>query len=231
MPFIDNNVTAGVSAKANYRVGRANSDNNAELEYGINLPWLSSATGSYLYYDCSIACMLDSGAVVHNALPQVNKDYDTLSTVFLEEQGVDKYIDRHINLKSNDQFQDAVQRMAHSRYWFVLWGQALRVGYRVPIPGVKVIAGVPAIPFDAEPQLAYNRILPGANYSGIPVWHAEWRLWYTTAVPPTSNTIPSIDSAGHISGAQPLPSAIKTPWSDADDNAVSSSLTPGGPVQ
>lgn len=196
-----------------------NVDDNTEIEKGVELPWTSGPIGSWIYFDCTVGVVLDSGIVVHNRLPQVDKTADSLSSVFLDNTQFDKVTDLGVNLKCQDQYTDIVQRMGHSRYWFRIWGRALRVGYRVPIPGIKTIGGVAAIPYDKNPQWAYNRIAPGANYGGVILWMAEWSLWYTTAVPPGNNTIPEADPVAHITGAAKPPVGIQAPFSEADDNA------------
>lgn len=219
MPFQNNNATSGIPEKDKFQVGRANVDRGEPAEQGTLLPWPNDPAASYVYYDCAIGVMLDSGIVVHNRLPQVNNAPDTIASINLDDPNLDQLTGFGVNLKCRDQYQDIVQRMGHARYWFRLWGQALRVGYQVPIPGIKMIGGVPVIPYDKNPQWGYNSIAPGGNYSGVILWRAQWSLWYTTAVPPTSNTIPVADPSAHISGTDQLPKGIQAPYSQADDNA------------
>ena len=88
--------------------------------------------------------------------------------------------------------------------------------------GIQTIGGVPAIPYDKNPQWAFNRIAPGGNYGGVILWHAKWSLWYTTAVPPTSQTIPAADPSAHISSVVLPPSVIQAPFTAPDSNAVTS---------
>lgn len=222
MPFKDNNVARGLPKNGNFQVGRSNIDSGKVIENGLLLPWPSNPQTSWVYYDCTISVMLDSGIVVHNRLPQVNRTPDTLASCGLDAAQMDRITQDGVNLKCNDQYADIVQRMGHSRYWFRIWGQALRVGYRVPIPGITTIGGVAAIPYDRNPQWAYNRIAPGGNYGGIILWHAEWSLWYTTAVPPRSQYIPANDPGAHINGNVALPRGIQAPFSRPDDNAETS---------
>ncbi len=173
--------------------------------------------------------MLDSGIVVHNRLPQVDRVPDSLSSTFLDASDLETIKDSGVNLKCNDQYQDIAQRMGHARYWFRIWGQALRVGYKVPIPGIKEIGGVPAIPFDENPQWAFNRIFPMGSYGGVILWHAAWSLWYTTLVPPKSQKIPAADPSAHITGDVRLPSAgIPAAYSQADSEAQPSNPIPTG---
>lgn len=180
------------------------------VEEDVLLPWPSDPNSSWLYFDCTVGVMLDSGIVVHNRLPQVDRTPDTLASMILSDPNLDKIAGPDggpgLNLVCNDQYKDIVQRMGHSRYWFRIWGQALRVGLRVPIPSIKSIGGVPAIPYDRNPQWAFNRIAPGGNYGGIILWHAGWSLWYTTAVPPRTNEIPEVEPMAHISSKSAGPS-------------------------
>ena len=224
MPFVNENVAAKLSTTNPYQVGESNVDNNEVLEQNIALPWAADPAGSYVYYDCTVGVMLDSGIVVHNRLPQSNPNkIDTLATVYTDDPAFEHLTAYGVNLNSKDQYKDIVQRMGHSRYWFRLWGQALRIGYRVPIPGIKTIGGVPAIPYDKNPQWAYNRIAPGGNYSGAILWHAAWSLWYTTDAPPVNSQIPEVDPSAHISGSTPPPAqqrGMQMPYSQADDSAT-----------
>lgn len=227
-PFRDSNVARGLPANAPYQIGRSDVDKNTPVEQGIDIPWSSDPAGSYVYYDCAVGVMLDSGIVVHNRLPQVSRGTDTLARTSLDDPNLDQLTGYGVNLRCLDQYQDIVQRMGHARYWFRIWGQALRVGYQVPIPGIRTIGGVTAIPYDKNTQWAYNSIAPGANYSGTILWRAQWSLWYTTAVPPVSNTVPAADPSAHIGGTSQPPATIQAPFSQADDDAVPSVPTTTG---
>lgn len=224
MPFTNENVLAGLARSAPYQVGRSDVDAGAVLERGVGLPWLSDPSASWVYFECTVGSVLDSGIVVHNRLPQVNNAPDTLAgTVLgLDDPSLDLITGIGVNLKCRDQYTDIVQRMGHARYWFRIWGQALRFGYQIPIPGIKMIGGVPAIPYDKNPQWAFNRIAPGGNFGGVVLWHAQWSLWYTTAVPPRNNAFPASDPSAHIAGVTPLPTAIQAPYTVPDDDAQKS---------
>lgn len=223
MPFKNSNVASGIPLNDRYQVGISDEDSATPIiEQGSFLPWASESSASWVYFDCTIGAMLDSGIVVHNRLPQVNRTADTLASCDFAASNFDEVLGPGVNLKCKDQYADIVQRMGHARYWFRIWGQALRIGYQVPIPGIKLIGGVPAIPYDKNVQWAFNRIAPGGNYSGAILWHAAWSLWYTTAVPPTSNDIPAADPSAHISGQTAIPdkNGIQAPFSAPDDNAT-----------
>lgn len=227
MPFKDTNVALGLPKNSSVQVGRSNSDPVAPVvENSFGVPSASDPQASWVYYDCAVGVMLDSGIVVHNRLPQVNNVPDTLSACLLDDPNMDKIRVGGVNLKCLDQYTDIVQRMGHARYWFRLWGQALRLGYQVPIPGIKTIGGVAAIPYDRNPQWALNRILPGGNYGGVVMWHAVWSLWYTTAGPTILPTIPAADPSAHISSATSTsgggaqPSVVQAPYSGPDDNST-----------
>lgn len=219
MPFTNDNVLNKLSPTDNFQVGKTNVDDGAILERGINLS-TPGKSATWIYFDCTVGCMLDSGIVVHNRLPQIDNTADTLASSLLDDTNLDRVAGPGVNLRCNDQYADIVQRMGHSRYWFRIWGQALRFRHRIPIPGIRYIGGVPAIPYDRNPQWAFCRIFPGGNYGGVILWHAAWSLWYTTAVPPKSNQIPEADPSAHIRGDVQQPASIQAPYSQPDDNAV-----------
>lgn len=222
MPFQDNNIASGIAKKSQFQVGESDIDNNLVAERNITIPTVNSVEATWVYFDCNISVMLDSGIVVHNRLPQVDREADALSINSLYGSAAyEKTLDATgVNLKCKDQYTDIVQRMGHARYWFRLYGKALRIRYQIPIPGIKFIGGVPAIPYDKNPQWAYNSIVPGGNFGGVIMWRAEWSLWYTTATPPILQTIPASDPSGHITGTSQQPRETQAPFSEADDNAV-----------
>lgn len=179
----------------------------APVETGVKLS-TPNERANWVYYDATLGCVLDSGIVVHRRLPSVDNDPDTLASCVITDPDVDKLTGRGVNLKSHDSFEDVVQRMAHSQYWFRLWGQALRVGEQVPIPSLKSIGGVDAISHDAEPQFAYNKIV--GNYSGLVLWHGVWSLWYTLAKPPKTQQKPPPNFSQHTDGASET--EMQAPW-------------------
>lgn len=224
MPLKDNNVASGLPKNSPYKVGVSDVDRpTPTIESGALLPWPSDPSASWVYFEMTPLIILDSGIVVHNRLPQVDNAPDTLSMMDLASPDFSIRTASGVNLSCRDQYTDIVQRMGHARYWLCLRGRALRIGLRVPIPGVRTIGGAPAIPYDKNPQWAFNRIFPGGNYSGAILWHAEWSLWYTTAVPPRSSAdVPAVDFAAHIAATTPPPdvSGVQVPYSQPDDNAV-----------
>lgn len=226
MPVKNNNVALGLSESNPFQVGRSNSDDGgSNFESNILLPWSSDVAATWVYYDCAVGTMLDSGIVVHHRLPQVDRTYDTLASCSLDDPNLDRLTGFGVNLKCNDQYTDIVQRMGHARYWFRIWGQALRVGYKVPIPGIKTVGGVTAIPYDKNPQWGYNTISPNGNYSGVILWYAQWSLWYTILTPPVDQNIPTANPSAHIKGdTQPPRNGIQSPFSQPDDNAREGSI-------
>lgn len=222
MAILKENVAAGLSQGSKFKAGISDYDPGKVIEQGVKLPWPSQPNISWVYYDCTVSAMLDSGIVVHNRLPQIDNTYDTLGMCDFNDPNLDTLINGGVNIHSNDEYTDIVQRMAHSRYWFRIHGQALRIGKKIPIPSLKTVGGVSLIPHDNNPQWAFNRIAPGVNYNGVILWHAAWSLWYTTLTPPRTQFIPAADPSAHISEATPQPptSGIQAPYSQPDDNAT-----------
>ena len=211
----DENILAKVVG-GTFQQGISNQDNGATpIEKEILLP-TPTERATWVYYDVALGCALDSGIVVHRRLPQVDNEADTLASCVITDPNIDVLTGRGVNLKSNDAFEDIVQRMAHSRYWFKLWGQAMRVGEQIPIPGLKTIGSVKAIPHDQNPQWAYNKIV--GNYSGQVLWYAQWSLWYTLASAPTTQQDPPQNLAQHTDGKSY--DGLQAPVSKPDDNAM-----------
>lgn len=218
--FQNENVTQGLPKTSRFQAGVSNFDpGGVPPEQNVFLPGNPLDTASWVYYDICLASVLDPGIVTHRHLPQVDADPDTLASCIITDPNIDKITGRGVNLISNDQYEDVVQRMAHSVYWFRLFGQALRIGEQVPIPGLKTVAGVKAVPHDANPQNAWNKIV--GNYSGLPLWHAYWSLWYTLASPPKKQQVPPPNLAQHISGDVKLPEGMQAPFSVPDGAAQS----------
>lgn len=229
MPFKNENALKGLPVNGSYQVGRSNVDSGNSVERNILLPWPQDPAATWVYFDCVVEHRLDSGIVVHNRLPQVDNDPDSLGAAYLDDAKLDTYQGTGINLKCQDQYQDIKQRMGHARYWFRLHGQALRVGYRIPIPKLRTVGGVAVIPHDRTPQYAFCRVR--GNFGGIILWHAAWSLWYTTLVPPNSNSTPEVDPALHITGNAKPPDGLQAPYTTSDGNAVKQAPTqrPLGP--
>ena len=217
-PFKNENIAQKLPKNAKFQAGVSNYDPPGRpVEQGITLPWASLGEASWVYYDVTLLNVLDSGIVVHRTLPQYDRTADTLASCDITDPTIDRLTGRGVNTISNDKFTDIVQRMGHSRYWFRLFGQAMRIGYQVPIPGIKRVADVKAIPHDENPQWAYNKIV--GNYSGAPLWHAQWSLWYTVAEPPKAQQTPPQNVAVHIGGNVVLPKELQAPFSQPDDEA------------
>lgn len=219
MPFVNENVAEGLPRDAAYQVGVSNVyPPSTPIETGVKIP-TPLDRANWVYYDIALECMLDSGIVVHRRLPQVDNTYDTLASCDISESNVDLLKGLGVNLKSNDTFQDVVQRMAHSQYFFRLHGRAARLGDQIPIPSLKYIAGVTAIPYDNEKQFAYNKI--AGNYGGQVLWKAEWSLWYTLASAPKAQQTTPQNLNLHID-ATSRDEGMQAPLSLPDDNSVSS---------
>jgi hypothetical protein len=216
--FQNENKVHGLQPNAAYQVGISDLDTLGNApESGVNAGWLIDPDVSWLEYECWIECRLDSGVVTHRQLPQSVQSYDTLGQITVDDplMAVNK---NGINLKSKGKFTGLVQRMANSVYRFNLKGRALRMGYQIPIPSLKSVAGVPAIPDDEDPQKAFCMLW--GNYSGVPVYLAQWSLWYTVSVPPTKPQDPPADLADHIAATDQLPQGIQVPVTVPDSQAV-----------
>lgn len=223
--FQDENLTNGLQPNNRFQVGVSDFDDGGiSVEQGIGISWSSDPEATWLFHECTIQCYLDSGIAVHNHLPQVDNDADTLGSYFSTDASGETITNKGVNTVSLDRFTDLEQRMAHSRYWFNLVGRAVRVGYQIPIPKLKSIGGVVPTPYDQTAQKAFNRII--ANYSGVPVYYAEWSLWYTVTTPPTSQQLPPANLAAHITADTPLPQQMQAPFSQPDAKASNTNPVP-----
>ena len=232
--FLNENVAHGLPANAQYQAGISNIDpQGTPPENGITLPVLSDPSASYDYFENHLEYVLDSGVVTHRYLPQFNgvANPDTLSSydVFASQPST---IDGGVNLVSNDDYEDIVQQMAHSRYWIHMYGQGVRIGRQIPIPGlVGTIGGVKATPDDERPQTAFNKIV--GNYSGQVVFYARWSLWYTLTEPPNASQSNSgmgpvpPNLAAHAGQDDNADNGVQVPFSEPDDEAINS----GPPLQ
>lgn len=191
---------------------RGNFDSGGTLEDKVKLA-APSENATWVYYDVAIVSVLDSGIVVHRRLPQVDRAADTLASCDITDTNIDKLTGRGVNLISNDMYTDVIQRMAHSQYWFRLYGQAMRFKEQIPIPGIKSIGGVITVPYGK--QVAYNKIV--GNYSGVVLWYAEWSLWYTLASPPKKQQAPPQNPALFTDGNSA--DYMQVPWSLPDDSS------------
>lgn len=221
-PWYNENALAGLSPNPNsfIQAGISNTDSPTDHpEDVLTLPWLIDPVASWLAYTCTLETHLDAGIALHRPLPQRSGQtdrVDTLTSSYVDDYDADTTVDRGVNTISTGKFTDVVQRMAPSLYRFCLRGWGLRMGYQIPIPGLRSVAGVDATP--AERQMAFNEII--ANYSGIPLWYAQWELWYYVTVPPTVNVLPPPNVAEHIRADVELPMGLPVPQGVSDYNAV-----------
>ena len=220
--LMNENVVAGLSPRNDWQQGISNYDSGGNnLEKGVVLPYIVDAGVSYLWYDCQIDCYLDSGIAIHRTLPQSNYDDDSLGVTGMFSTTLNTLTNDGVNLKSNGTFTHIKQRMADSIYRFCLRGNAIRVAYRVPIPKLLSVGGVEAVPDDEQPQYAMNKLAP-MNLSGVPVFFAEWRLWYTVLNAPKSEQEVPPNLAAHIRGDQELPEGLQVPYTTPDQDAQTS---------
>jgi hypothetical protein len=181
----------------------------------VTFEWFKNPDATYINYGCHIECFLDSGVVLHKALPQFEQPVDTLGTYDLAAPGGAK-VKVGENLVSAGNYTDVLQRMATSTYRFLLKGFGVRVGYQVPVPSIKSVAGIPATP--TEQWVRGNEVI--GNYYGIPVFNNAWELWYLVAAPPKRSQLAPPNLADHIAANQTLPDLISVPASPADYNAT-----------
>lgn len=218
--FLDENTAAGLTPGLN---GAQSGVNNADPgtqhpENNIGFPWMMDKASSWMAYRCWVECELDAGMALHKPLPQQSQPVDTLASIFTTDPTADTNTSG-ANFKSKGAYTDVVQRMATSTYIFRLRGMALRIGYRIPIPGLKSVAGV--IPVPAAKQMVRDSEVVG-NFSGVPLFYSEWDLWYYVTSPPKSENVPPPNMAAHIRGDAELPAddGIAVPISRPDFNAV-----------
>jgi hypothetical protein len=198
-----------------------NKDNKDILpEKALPLPYLADPAASYLDYRCWVECVLDAGMVLHKSLPQKQASVDTLASDFIDNKLLDQNKKSGVNIKPAAQTVDTIQRMATSTYRFVLKGYGIRIGYQIPIPGLKSVGGMTAVP--QGEQRAYNA-LAGYALGGIPIWFARWEISYVLVGTPTGTTAPIPPNLGaHIYPNTPLPQTVALPQTPIDMSAVAS---------
>jgi len=247
--ILDENKAAGITG-SKYLEGVSNVDPGTLIESGFLLPYVTDKKTSWLDYRCALSVELDPGVVLHKILPQSQQDVDTLASgVFdpppklvrvtqvvptggIVNQNVVKLAQgtpfdelvAQANTTSAGKYTDTVQRMATSRYWFCLKGWAIRAGYRIPIPGLTTVCGVPAIPDNPQKVLSDSEII--ANYSGVPIYFSQWELWYFINVPPKQAQTPPPNLAEHITADVTLPKGMQAPLTQPDPQAVEAATTP-----
>jgi hypothetical protein len=224
--FQDENVEEGLPAAGSFQAGNSNLDTGSLVDQGFTLPWmLDDPTSTWLDYRCYVEIFLDSGLALHKPLPQgfdqtiTVSNVDSLASVDVDDS--DTMADETVlgtTTASLGGYTDYLQRMATSTYRFVLRGWGVRAGFKVPIPGLVSVAGVPAYP--AETQHVVDNVVVG-NLSGIPVYSAAWELWYYVSIPPTAPQTPPANLALHIRGdAQPPANELPIPVSQSDQSAL-----------
>jgi hypothetical protein len=182
------------------------------------LPYVVDPVASFIDYSCWIEVWLASGRSVHKVLPQTAQTPDTLGVVAIYDptMGSNK---NGVNTISAGEFADIVQQMATSKYYFVLKGWGIRVGYPVPVPKLNGIAGLSEAnvievsyrPTDNMPgQWSLGNRLEG-NFSGVPFYFNQWELWYTVTHPPKSLLQVPQNLAQHIAATDQSPSAMAVP--------------------
>jgi hypothetical protein len=184
----------------------------------LNIPWGVQPTVSWLDYQCWVEIDLDAGMALHKPLPQASTTVDTLASITIDD-GRGDTVTTGVNLKSSKTNADVIQRMATSTYRFLLRGYGARVGYQVPVPGLKSVGGSPAIP-DARQWTSGQIIM--ANFMGIPTFFCAWDLHYIVTGPFQSNVQAPIppNPAWHIRPDAQLPLSIPLPRALLDPDAT-----------
>ncbi len=217
--FQDENRVAGLppGTTAPAQAGVSNVGANS-AESGFGLPWCKDKETSWLDYSCWVEVQLDSGMVLHKALPQqTQQGVDTLASATVQPLASNfATLDGGVELESVGNYEDTIQRMATSEYTFVLKGYGMRAGYKVPVPGLKSVAGITPTP--TRQWSSGNRVI--ANYSGVPIFFCQWELWYIVSVPPEGKELPPPNLAEHIRGDAQLPTEMQIPYTQPDSNAV-----------
>ncbi len=188
----------------------------------IQAPYAVSPELSWMEYRCWVEIELDPGLALHKTLPQKNDSPDDLSYEFVDDPNFATINpDSGVVVASNSTGQDAIQRMATSTYTFHLRGYAVRIGYQVPIPGLKSVGAQKAVPM--FPQRASNMIV--GNCGGVPLWFAYWDLTYMVAGPLGKKAVAPVPDnlASHIAADATLPQAIQFPWTRVDPRSQVSS--------
>lgn len=219
--FTDENLSNRLPAGASYPVqaGVDDQDIGAFAETGFGLPWLIDPVNTWLNYRCTIEADLDAGIAIHKPLPQGSPGemiMDSLGVTDVYDPRLAAGANEGVRTVSQDEFADVVQKMATSSYRFLLRGWAVRAGYQVPIPKLVSVAGVRAIPLAR--QWGVNEVV--ANCCGVPVFLAQWELWYGVTLPPSKNVLPPANLAAHIRADAKLPDEMQVAYSLPDSNAV-----------
>jgi len=215
--FQNENLANKIPENSFFLSGESNADDGQPIESGFGLPWSIDPRLTWMTYNCWIECYLDSGMALHKPLPQSTVSTDTLSSQIVSPLDTSAPSNKNgVNLVSKQNFFDVAQRMATSTYRFCLLGYGIRAGYQIPIPGLKTVAGVPAIYERSGP--CWNRVV--GNLSGIPLFLASWELWYFVTLPPRQDQEPPPDFANAIRATQELPDVQQVAFSTGDYNSV-----------
>ncbi len=189
-------------------------------DQGMDVPWAVNPLASWLGYQCWVEVSLDAGMALHKVLPQGNPNVDTLGSIAINDPRGD-VVTAGINMSSQSQATDIIQRMATSEYRFVLRGTGMRIGYKIPIPKLLKVGNATPVPEGV--QRAANLIVGGV--AGIPLWFAYWELPYVVTSPLGSQAEAPVpyNLAAHQRPDAQLPLAILLPRSSKDDRATSQS--------
>lgn len=217
--ILSENIAQG-NNQSTFIIGKSDYDNLGNApENGVLLPWLINPAVSWLDYQCWVVSKLDAGIAIHRVLPQQAQKIDQLASGEVFDPAFPNIKDGGPNLQSFGSFTDIKQRMANSRYRFCLTGFAERAGYSIPFPSLKSVAGVPVVPDDKDPQTTVGPYI-AHNNSGIPIYYAGWRFWYTVLTPPQTTLAAPPNLAEFATQTATLPQGIQAPVSVPDQFAV-----------
>lgn len=214
-PPLDENVAQGLP-RTGFQVGINDVDPGNYV--GQLLPYGIDPEVSWIERQCWVETYLDSGMVTHNPLPQSIQPVDSLGGLDFDDEGFAESTDGPVT-ESEGKFTNIVQRMANSKYRFCLKGWAWRAGYTIPIPKITTFAGVAVTPDDDPPQKVIGPICT-SNNNGVPVFYAQWQLWYTVSVPPKEEAAIPPNISEFIDADAELPKFLAAPLPVKDPDAL-----------
>lgn len=223
----EKSMQTGPTADESHRVSRGaelrregvDPDSGQSPDESVRMQGLPSPEASWLNYEIDFITELDPGIALHKALPQSNDLTDTLASVDVFGAKSESHTTYGVNTVSKSTGSDVLQRMATSTYRVALRGFGVRLGYKVPVPGLLSFGGSAVSP--AKQVVIGPRIV--ANYSGVPVYLTAWLLWYDVPAPPRQQQTAPPNLAAHIGDISSPPRTIGVPISESEAPAINKS--------